>query len=117
MRLGCRDRRCIAGGEVCIELGMDCPQLTLFELGNADATPVFGGADQRRVHQFQDGALAESMRDDLGAPPLLAKQPLQEIGGADRPAMAEREAQMGDAGLEIVLKSSRNSRAKAGEAA
>ena len=41
-----------------------------------------------------DAVAAESMRDDLGAPPLLAKQPLQEIGGADRPAMAEREAQM-----------------------
>jgi len=38
------------------------------------------------------------VRDDLGAPPFLAEQPLEQIGGADRPAMAEREAQVRDAG-------------------
>jgi len=38
------------------------------------------------------------VRDDLGAPPFLAEQPLEQIGGADRPAMAEREAKVRDAG-------------------
>ena len=69
----------------------------LLELGNGDTAPALGGANERGIHQ--DGALAESVRDDLGAPPFLAEQPLEQIGGADRPAMAEREAQMRDAGL------------------
>src|SRR5580704_17303272 len=43
------------------------------------------------------------MRDDLGAPALLAKQSLEQIGGADHPAMAERETQMRNARLEVVI--------------
>src|SRR5215831_15219879 len=35
----------------------------------------------RAAVELQDGALAESMRDDFLAPPLLAKQLLQEVGG------------------------------------
>src|SRR5258707_14412493 len=99
MRLGRSGCRRIACGKVFVDVLSDRLELTLFELGEADAAPAFGGADQRRVHQLQDGALAKSMGDHLGAPPLLAKQPLQEIGGADRPAVAEREAQMRDAAL------------------
>ena len=110
MRLGCRHRRCIAGGEVCIELGLDCPELTLLELGDTDAAPAFGGADQRREHQVQDDALAKGVGDHLGASPLLAKQPLQEVGGADRPAVSQRETQMRDAGLEVVLETGRGAR-------
>src|SRR6266513_2755239 len=103
MRLGRSGRRRIACGEVFVDVLADRPELTLLELADADAAPAFGGADQRGIHQLQDGAFAEGMRDDFGAPPLLAKQALQQIGGADRSAMAEREAQMRDAGLEIVL--------------
>jgi len=88
---------------VLVDLFTDCPDLVLFELADADAASAFGGADQRRIYQLQDGALAESMRDDLGAPAFLAKQWLQQIGGADRPAMAEWEAQIRNAGLKIVL--------------
>ena len=99
MRLGRSGRRGIAGGKVFVDFLLDCPELTLLELGDAQAAPAFGGTDQRRINQLQDGALAESMGDHFGAPPLLAKQPLQQIGGTDRPAMAEREAQVRDAGL------------------
>jgi len=104
---GCRR---IACGKVFVDLLSDRLELPLFELGEADATPAFGGTDQRRVHRLQEGALAEGMGDHLGAPPLLAKQPLQEIGGADRPAVAEREAQMRDAGLEIILEAGHRTR-------
>ena len=81
MRLGRSDRRCIAGGEVFVDLLADCFDLTLSELADADAAPAFGSTDQCRIHQLQDGAFTKGMRDHLGAPPLLAKQPLQEIGG------------------------------------
>ena len=37
------------------------------------------------------------MRDDFGAPALLAEQPFEQIGGADRLVMAERETQLRDA--------------------
>src|SRR5438132_1196586 len=94
MRLGRSGRRCIARGEVLVDLLPDCPELTLLELADAETAPAFGGADQRCIHQLQDGALAKSMRDHLGAPPLLAEQPLQQIGGADHAAVAEGEAQM-----------------------
>src|SRR6516162_8664372 len=103
MRLGRGVWQCITGGEVLVDLLTDCLELALFELGDADAAPAFGGADQCRIDQLQDGALAEGMRDHLGAPPLLAKQPLQQVGGANRPAVAEWETQLRDAGLEIIL--------------
>jgi len=43
------------------------------------------------------------MRDDLGASPLLAEQPLEQIGGADRPAVAERKLQMREARREVGI--------------
>src|SRR6516165_1173946 len=110
MRLGRSDRRCIAGGEVFVDLVTDCLELTLLELADPDAAPAFGSADQRCVHQLEDGALTESMRDHLSAPPFLAKQSLQQIGGADRPAMAEWEPEMRDAGLEIILETGHRAR-------
>src|SRR6185437_14025457 len=110
MRLGRSCRRRIASGEVFVELLSDCPELTLFELADADAAPALGGADQRCVDQLQDGALAEGMGDHLGAAPLLAEQPLQKIGRADRPAMPERKFEMRDASLEIMLEAGHGAR-------
>jgi hypothetical protein len=92
------------------ELLPGCSKLTLLELADADAEPAFGGANQCRIDQLQDGPLTEGVRDDLGASWLLAEQPLQEIGGADRPAMAEREAQIRDAGLKFILETGRCAR-------
>src|SRR5438105_2585693 len=80
MRLGRSGRRRIACGEVFVDVLADRPELTVLELADAEAAPAFGGADQRRIHQLQDGAFAEGMGDDFGAPPLLAKQALQQIG-------------------------------------
>ena len=86
-----------------IELAADRGQLAAFEFGHAQATPAFGRADQRSVHQFEYGAFAEGMRDDLGAPSLLTEQPLEHVGSADRPPMREWEAQMGNARFKVVL--------------
>src|SRR5262245_51920323 len=50
------------------------------------------------------------MRDDLGAAPLFEKEPLEQVGRPDHAPMAERKAQMRDAGVEIVLKALLHSR-------
>ena len=52
-------------------------QLALLELGNADAAPAFGGANERGIDPLQDSALAKGMRDHLGAPAGLAEQSLE----------------------------------------
>ena len=98
--------RGIAGSKISVDLIADCLQLTLLELGDADAAPAFGGADECGVDKLQDGALAKGMRDDFGAPARLAEQSLEQIGGADRSPMGERETQMCNAGLEVVVQTS-----------
>jgi hypothetical protein len=102
-RSGCRR---IARGEIFIDLLLDCPELTLLELGDPDPAPAFGGANERGIHQLQDRTLAKGMRDDFGAAALLTEQPFQQIGGADRAAVAERETQLRDARLEVVVETS-----------
>ena len=75
----------------------------MLELAELDPAPALGRTDQSGIHQLQNGTLAKGMRDHLGAPPRLAKQPLEEIGGADRAAVAERKLEMRDARLEVVI--------------
>ena len=59
----------MAGSKIFVDLVTDCLQLTLLELANADATPTFGGADERGVDELQDGGSAKGMRGmTLGAP-------------------------------------------------
>ena len=77
-------------------------ELPLLELADRQAAPAVSGADQGGVHELQHRPLAERMRDDFRAPALLEEEPLEEIGGANHLAMAQREAQMGDAGLEVI---------------
>src|SRR4030095_11553508 len=85
-----------------IELLTNRAQLTLLELTDSQPAPPIGGPDDGRVHELQHGALAEGVRDDLRAPALLEKEPLEEVRRADDAPMAEREAEVGDAGVEIV---------------
>src|SRR5438477_7633663 len=85
-----------------IELLADRPQLTLLELTDGEAAPTVGGADHGRIHELQHGALPEGVRDDLRAPALLQEEPLEQVRGADYAPMAERKAQVSDAGVEIV---------------
>ena len=56
------DRQRMFRREVAIELLLDRLQLSSFELCHPETAPALGGADQRRVHQLQDGALAEARR-------------------------------------------------------
>jgi hypothetical protein len=79
------------------QLFADGPELALLELTDRDPAPAIRGADHRRVHQLEHGPLAQGLRDDLGAPPLLEEQPLEEIGRPDDLAVAEREAEMSNA--------------------
>jgi hypothetical protein len=105
VRLGRNGRRCIAGGFA------NCPELTLLEFTDADAAPAFGGADQRRIHQLQDGALARGMRDDprlRGGRFLVRRRSSpnrrsKRLSCTDRPAVAEREAQMRAMQASIIL--------------
>src|SRR4029453_14577215 len=85
-----------------IELLTDRAQLTLLKLADGEAAPAIGRPDDRRVHELQYGALAEGVRDDLGAPALLEKEPLEQVRCADDAPMAEREAEVSDAGLKVV---------------
>ena len=77
-------------------------QLALLELADHDPAPPLGGADDRRIHQLQHRPLAEGVRNDLRPPALFEEQPLEEIRGSNDAPVAEREAQMRDAGLEVV---------------
>src|SRR5207245_10535229 len=85
-----------------IEFLADRAQLTLLELAHREAAPAVGRADDGRIHELQHGALPESVRDDLRAPALLEKEPLEQICGANHPAMAGWEAEMSDAGVEVI---------------
>jgi hypothetical protein len=86
-----------------IELIANSGQLSAFEFGHTQTAPAFGCSDQSGIHQLEHGALAESVRDDLGASPLLAEQPLEQVGGADRTPVGEGEAEMSNACFEVVL--------------
>src|SRR6059036_159924 len=84
------------------ELVADRAELALLKFADGDPAPPLGGADDGGIHQLQHRPLAERVRDDLRPPALFEKQPLEQIRGADDAAMAEREAEMGDARVEVV---------------
>jgi hypothetical protein len=86
-----------------LELVTNGDQLSALEFGYAQAAPAFSRSDQGGIHQLEYGALAKSVRDDLGASPFLTEQPLEQVGGADRPPMREWEAEMRNARFEVVL--------------
>jgi hypothetical protein len=91
-----------AGCEIVCELVAKNLELAEFELAHLEAAPVFGGTYQRRIHQLEDGTLAECVRDDFDAPTPLPEQSFEEVGGSDRAAMRQRKSQMRDARLEVV---------------
>src|SRR5881296_2762674 len=101
-RLSRGDRRCHALSVSAAELLTDRPQLPLLKFADGDPAPPLGGADDGGVHQLEHRALAERIRDDLRPPPLFEEQPLEQIRGTHDSAMPKREAQMGDAGVEVV---------------
>src|SRR3954469_16706931 len=78
--------------------------LTKLELGEAQAAPALRRTHKRAEHELEHGLLAEAVRDDLEPPPLLAEEALQKIRRAGRAPVRHRKPQVGDTGLEVVLK-------------
>jgi len=62
-----------------VEFVTNGDQLSALEFGHAQAAPAFSRSDQSGVHQLEHGALAECVGDDLGASPLLAEWPLEQM--------------------------------------
>ncbi len=85
-----------------IEFLSDGLHLTALEVGDPDRPPAFGGADHGAEHELEDRLLAEGVGDDRQAPSLLDEQTLHQVGGADRPAVVDGQAQVRDAGFEVV---------------
>jgi hypothetical protein len=86
-----------------VEFFAERAQLALLQLANLDPAPALGGADDSRAQKLRHRPLAESMGTDLRSAALFEEESLEEVGGADHAAMAEWEAQMRDARLEVVL--------------
>ena len=74
------------------------------EVGDLDRPPAFRGPDHGAEHELQDGLLAEGIGNDLEPAAFLDEQTFEKIGRTGRPAMGDGQAQMRDAGLEVVLK-------------
>ena len=87
---------------IVVELLAEGVQLPSLEGRDLVRAPTFGSADHRADHELHHRLLAEGVGDDPQAPPLFDKQPLEEVGVANRPAKRNRQPQMGDAGLEVV---------------
>src|SRR6266545_4722415 len=84
------------------ELLADRSELPLFKFADGDPAPPLGGTDDGGVHQLQHRALTKRVRDDLRTPALFEEQSLEQIRGTHDAAMPEREAQVGDARVEVV---------------
>ncbi len=86
-----------------IQFGSERFHLAVPEVGDLEGPPTLGGADHGAEHQLEHGPLAEGVGDDLQAPAFLDEQALEQIGRAGRAAVGDRQAQVGDAGLEVAL--------------
>jgi hypothetical protein len=89
-------------GMAAIKLLANRAQLALLELTDGEAAPSLRRPDDGRVHELQHGALPEGVRDDLRSTSLLEKEPLEEVRCANDAPMAEWEAEVDDAGVEVV---------------
>ena len=83
--------------EVVFELLLQTLQLSEFELGDLQSVPAIGGSDDSGVHQLQDRALAEEVARGASPSTLLSEEALQEVGGANHPAVAGWALQLGNA--------------------
>ena len=70
-----------------VEFLSDGGELAQLEVGEAQAAPSLGGADERAEHEFQHRLLAKAVGNDLQPPALLDKQPFEQIGGSNEAAM------------------------------
>ena len=86
-----------------VEFFSDSGDLSEFELGEAQAAPSFGGSDERAEHELEHRLLAEAIGNDFQPPSFLDEQPFEEVRRPCETTMRDRQAQVRDAGLEIVL--------------
>ena len=86
-----------------VEVLSDGGDLAQFELGEAQAAPALSGADERAEHELEHRLLAEAIGNDLQPSTLLDEQPFEEVCGPNETTMRDRQAQVRDAGLEIVV--------------
>ena len=68
------------------------------------AAPALCGADERAEHEFEHRLFAEAVGDDFEPSPLLDEQPFEQVGRPGEAPMRDRQAQVGDAGPEVVVK-------------
>ena len=73
-----------------------CLQLSGLEFRHIDTAPT----PRARIASTQP--FAEGVRDHLGAPTLLAKQPVEQAGGLRRLAMRQGAASMRDVSIEVI---------------
>jgi hypothetical protein len=62
--------------------------------------------DECTEHQLQDLSLAKGVGDDLEAVALFDEEPLKQVRGANRPAVRHGEAEVCNAGFEVVHEAS-----------
>ena len=84
------------------------------ELGESQAAPAVRGADERAEHEFEHRLLAEAVGDDFEPPALLDEQPFEQVRRPDDSAMGDGQPQVGDAGFEVVLETSKRARQEIG---
>ena len=80
-----------------LQLSFQFLDLFEFELADDQPPPGLAGAGQGGEHQFQYRPFAKGVGDGLGPAAFLAKQPLQEVGGPNRLAVSDGQAQVSDA--------------------
>src|SRR3546814_7969611 len=75
-----------------------------------DRPPALGSTRNGGEHELEHGLLAEGVADDLEPPALFEEQAFEQVRGARRSPMADRQTQVGDAGLEVVLEAGDSTR-------
>ena len=86
-----------------VEFFSDGGDLSELELGEAQAAPSFGGSDEGAEHELEHRLLAEAIGNDFQPPPFLDEQPFEQVRRPCETTMGDRQAQVRDAGLEMVL--------------
>ena len=89
-----------------VEFLSDSAHLVTLELADLDGLPALGGADHRADRELEHQLLAEGVGDDLAPPAFRDEQVLKQIRNPDRAALRDRNAQVCDAGLEVILEAS-----------
>ena len=64
----------------------------------------------RAEHEFEHRLFAEAVGDDFEPSPLLDEEPFEQVGRPGEAPMRDRQAQVGDAGPEVAVKTGERAR-------